>query len=237
MVAGYVIQTWSIQVLFFVAVLAYTAGMIPFGIVPRTNEKFSWTYTHVWRELFSKANRGVVWSSIAMGVEEMIGVVIWPIFIFLLLRGDYFKVGAVSSLVVGTTVLIQYMFGRQLDKISKKDRILKAGSALYALGWIIKIFVATAFHVFIVGIYHKITRVVTDTSYDTIFYELAADQGHYVDEFTVLSEMAIQIGKILGVTLIAVLALYVTLKWTFLIGAVASLAFTTLSMAREKRLF
>lgn len=235
MIAGYLIEAWSMQVLFFIAVLAYALGIFPFGSVPRTNERFGWSYARTWRELFAKRNRGVVWASIAAGAEDMIGVVIWPIFIFLLLDGDYFKVGALSSFIVGITVLMQFMFGHYLDKVGKKGKILKAGSIFYALGWVVKIFVVTAFHVFIAGLYHKITKVVTDTSYDAIFYELAADQGHYVDEFTVLSEMAIQIGKMVAMGSVAALALLVSLKWTFVIGAIASLAFTTLSIKSERR--
>lgn len=230
MIAGYVIEASSIQVLFFIAILAYGLGMIPFAAVPRTNEKFSWDYMRAWRELFAKKNRAVVWGSIAAGAEDTIGVVVWPIFIFLLLQGDYFKVGALSSFIVGVTVLLQYMFGHYLDRMGKKHSMLKAGSILYALGWIVKIFVVTAFHVFIVGLYHKIAKVVTDTSYDAIFYELAADQGHYVDEFTVLSEMALQIGKIIALSSVAVLVMFISLNWTFLIGAIASLALTSLSM-------
>ena len=34
-------------------------------------------------ELFSKKNRAVVWASVATGAEETIGVIVWPIFIFL----------------------------------------------------------------------------------------------------------------------------------------------------------
>ena len=236
MIAGYLIETWSMQILFFIAIITYVIGMIPFGQVPRTNERFSWSYSRTWREFFAKKNRGVVWASMAAGAEDTIGVIIWPIFIFLLLNGDYFKVGALSSFIVATTVLMQFMFGRYLDKIGKKELALKAGSILYAFGWVIKIFVVTAFHVFIAGLYHKITKVVTDTSYDAIFYELAADQGHYVDEFTVLSEMALQAGKIIAMGAVATLVLVVSLKWTFIIGAIASLAFTALSIKNEARI-
>ncbi len=236
-IAGYVIQAYSIQTLFFVSIIAFMLGAIPFALVPRTNEKFSWDYARSWHELFAKKNRAVVWASVAAGAEDTIGVIIWPIFIFLLLKGDYFKVGALTSFIVGVTVLIQYMFGHYLDSMGKKHQMLKAGSILYALGWVVKIFVVTAFHVFIIGLYHKIAKVVTDTSYDAIFYELAADQGHYVDEFTVLSEMALQIGKIVALGSVAVLVMFISLKWTFVIGAIASLAFTSLSMvmAEEKR--
>jgi MFS family permease len=237
MIAGYIIEAYSFQTLFFIAILVYTIGMVPFATVPRTNEKFSWDYMRAWRELFAKKNRAVVWASVATGAEETIGVIVWPIFIFLLLQGDYFKVGALSSFIVGVTVLLQYMFGHYLDRMGRKHQMLKAGSILYALGWLVKIFVITAFHVFIVGLYHKIAKVVTDTSYDAIFYELAADQGHYVDEFTVLSEMAMQVGRLVALGSVAVLVTFVSLNWTFVIGAIASLALTSLSMvmAEEKR--
>lgn len=234
--AGYIIEASSFQTLFFIAIVVYTLGAIPFATVPRTNEKFSWDYMRSWRELFAKKNRAVVWASVATGAEETIGVIVWPIFIFLLLQGDYFKVGALSSFILGVTVLMQYMFGHYLDHMGKKHQMLKAGSILYALGWIVKIFVVTAFHVFIVGLYHKIAKVVTDTSYDAIFYELAADQGHYVDEFTVLSEMAVQVGRLVSIGSVAILVMFISLNWTFVIGAIASLALTSLSMvmAEEK---
>ncbi|MFZ2303391.1 MAG: MFS transporter [Minisyncoccia bacterium] len=237
MLAGYIIEVFSMQALFFIAIVVYLIGTIPFALVPRTNEKFNWDYMRAWCELFSKKNRAVVWASIATGAEETIGVIVWPIFIFLLLQGDYFKVGALSSFILGVTVLMQYMFGHYLDRIGKKSKMLRAGSILYALGWIVKIFVLTAFHVFIVGIYHKIAQVMTDTSYDAIFYDLAADQGHYVDEFTVLSEMAMQIGRLIALGAVAALAMFTSLNWTFVIGAIASLALTSLSMviAEEKR--
>ena len=236
-IAGFIIEAWSIQILFLIAIVVYLLGMIPFALVPRTNEKFSWNYRRSWHELLAKKNRAVVWASVATGAEETIGVVVWPIFIFLLLQGDYFKVGALSSFIVGVTVLLQYMFGHYLDRIDQKHKMLRAGSILYALGWIIKIFVATAFHVFIIGLYHKITKVLTDTSYDAIFYDLAADQGHYVDEFTVLSEMAMQVGRLIALGSVAVLTVYISLNWTFVIGAIAALALTSLSMVmkEEKR--
>lgn len=234
MIAGSIIEAFSMQALFLVGIITFFLGMIPFAIVPRTNEKFSWDYRRSWRELFAKKNRAVVWGSIALGAEDTIGIIIWPIFIFLLLEGDYFKVGALSSLIVGVTVLLQYMFGHYLDRIEEKHKMLKMGSILYSLGWIMKIFVLTAFHVFIAGLYHKITKVMTEISYDAIFYDLAADQGHYVDEFTVLSEMALQIGKIIAYSTTAILVIFVSLNWAFIIGAIASLALTSLSMVMKQ---
>jgi len=235
LVAGYVITHWGMSVLFVVSIVVFLLGIIPFSIVPRTNEKFSWGYARSWREVFEKKNRAVVLGSAAAGAEEVIGVVVWPIFIYLLLHGDYFKVGAVSSFIAAFTVLIQFSLGHYLDRIDNKNRILKAGSILYALGWVIKIFVITAFQIFIVGIYHKFTRIFIDTSFDTIYYELSADQGHYVDEFTVLSEIGVQMGRIAALVIVSIMALYVSIEWTFVVGALSALFFNALYGAGERR--
>ena len=235
MIAGYLIIHFGMPVLFAISVVAFIVGIIPFSIVPRTNEKFSWSYGESWRQLFARENRAVVLSSIAGGADDVLGVIVWPIFIFLLLQGDYFKVGALSSFIAGATILMQLFLGRQLDKIGDKNQILKMGSVLYAIGWVIKIFVATAFQVFIAGLYHKFTKIFTDTSFNAIFYEMAADQGHYIDEFTLLSEVALQIGKILALVAVSIIALYAGIQWAFIIGVIAALYLNTLYAMRESR--
>ncbi len=232
--AGYIIQNFGISILFLISIVGFLLGVIPFSIVPRTNEKFSWSYTRSWREVFAKKNSAVVLASAAAGAEEIIGMVMWPIFIFILLKGDYFQVGALSSLIAGATVLIQLFIGRYLDKMGNKNKVLKMGSILYALGWIIKIFVATAFQVFVAGLYHKFTKIFTETSFDTIFYEMAADQGHYVDEFTVLGEIAIQMGRIIALIAISIIVIYVSIEWTFTIGVFATLLLNALYVKKER---
>lgn len=223
LLAGYLIAHFGIPILFLISLIAFLAGIIPFALIPRTNERFSWNYTRSWHELVAKKNRHVVLASVAAGAEDTIGLIVWPIFIFVLLEGNYFQVGALSSIITGVTVLLQLFLGRHLDGGGDKKHILKTGSLFYAIGWIAKIFVATAFQIFIAGLYHKFTKIFIDTSFDTIYYELAADQGHYVDEFTVLSETAIQIGKIISFGAVSLMALYFSIQWTFLIGALAAL--------------
>jgi MFS family permease len=234
-IAGYLIVHFGMSVLFAISVVVFVLGIIPFSMVPRTNEAFAWTYGESFRQLFLKKNRAVVLSSIAGGADDVLGVVVWPIFIFILLQGDYFKVGALSSFIAGATVFLQFSLGHYLDKIGNKNYVLKIGSVLYALGWVIKIFVATAFQVFIAGLYHKFTQIFTDTSFDTIFYEMAADQGHYIDEFTLLSEVALQVGKIIALVAISVIALYVGIQWAFAIGILSALYLNALYALKEDR--
>ncbi|MHB1118185.1 MAG: MFS transporter [Minisyncoccota bacterium] len=235
MIAGYIITNYGVSVLFSISVIVFLLGVIPFSFIPRTNEKFSWDYARSWREVFERKNRAVVLGNIALGAEETVGAVIWPIFIFLLLDSDYFKVGALSSFIAGATALMQLFLGHYLDRIGNKKHVLRIGSILYALGWIVKIFVVTAFQVFIAGLYHKFAKIFTDTSFDAIFYELAADQGHYIDEFTVLGEVAVQIGRIASIVIVGVMTLYMSIEWTFVIGALAALSFNALYGKLEQR--
>ncbi len=234
-IAGYLIVHFGMPILFAISVVVFLLGIIPFSMVPRTNEAFTWSYSESWRQFFLKKNRAVVLSSIANGADDTLGVVVWPIFIFILLQGDYFKVGALSSFIAAAAVLMQLFLGRYLDKMWNKNHVLRASSVLYALGWILKIFVATAFQIFIAGLYHKFTKIFTETSFDTIFYEMAADEGHYVDEFTLLSELALQIGKILALIAVGIIVLYANIQWTFAIGIFSALYLNALYGIRDSR--
>ena len=92
------------------------------------------------------------------------------------------------------------------------------------IGWIFKIFVLSAAHVFFVGLYHNIVKIFTKTPFSAILYDMSAEQGKYVDEFTVLREMASHSGRALSLIVISALSLMVPIGWTFVIAAAASIA-------------
>lgn len=221
--AGYIIEHYGFLVLFGIAIALFILAMFPFAIVPRTNEKFVWGYMETLRRVFDRENRSLSISLMASGAEDVVGIVVWPVFIYLLLQGNYMEVGAVSGFIVGATVALQIAAGKYIDKMTDKARMLKWGSVLYALGWVFKAFVITAFHVFVAGLYQNLTKILTRTSFDTIFYELVADKGHYVDEYTVLREVAIQLGRVLMLLAVIGLTLVFAIKWTFLLAAGAAL--------------
>ncbi len=233
-VAGYVIQNFGFNILFFVIVVFFVLATIPFSIIPKTKEKFVWGYFETWKIIFSKKNRAMLISLMASGAENTIGMIVWPIFIFLLLNGDYLKVGAVSSFIIAGTVILQLLAGKYLDKMSEKGKMLKWGSLFYASGWIIKIFVLTSFNIFVAGLYHSLTGIFTRTSFVTIFYELAADKGHYVDEFTVFREMSIQIGRVVMLIAVIMMSFFVAIQWTFILAAIASILLNTLYIKKPK---
>lgn len=228
LLAGWILFRHSYDVLFLIAIIVYFISLIPFTTLPKTKEIFSWTYLQTWKEFFSRGRRKTVLAYAGDGAESVAGVIIWPIFIWELLAGNYFEVGALSSLIVSVTVILQLFVGKFTDLSSKKN-ILKYGTLFYALGWIFKIFIVTAFQIFITSTYHNLARIFTRTPFDTLNYEKAADQGHYIDEYTVIHEMAVQFGKALMSVFILILILFFSIQWTFILAALASLTLNLLA--------
>lgn len=233
LLAGWIIVNYSYDFLFLLAIMIYVLAIFPLSTLPRTRERFSWTYKQTWQVFLSKERCRTTLAYMGDGAESVISVIVWPIFIWELLKGNYFEVGALTALIVVVTVILQLFIGKLTDK-SSKSRMLKLSSPLYALGWVLKIFIATAFQIFIVSAYHSFVRLFIRTSFDTIFYEDSADQGHYVDEYTVLHEMAIQYGKVIMLILVLFSTIRLGLEWTFILAAISVFLFNFLARQRKK---
>lgn len=233
LLAGLIITRFGFDVLFVIAIILFIVSGIPYLTIPRTREKFSWTWLQTWREFFSRDRRKMVLAYTADGAERTVGLVVWPIFIYQILEGNYLQVGAVSTFVIGFTVILQIILGRYVDLKTPKEKILRWGSAFYAIGWLIKIFITTAFQIFIVGTYHNVSKIFIRTPFDALTYEIAADQGHYVDEFTVLHEIAINFGKALIAILVIVVSLFLAIQWVFVLAALAAILLNVLKVERR----
>ncbi|PCI27469.1 hypothetical protein COB55_05750 [Candidatus Wolfebacteria bacterium] len=225
LVAGVIITLYDFDVLFIMGIIIFFASGIPYLTIPRTREKYSWGYFETWKNFLTRITHKTTLAFIAAGAETMVGIVVWPIFIFELLNGNYFQVGLLSTLIVGATVVVQLMSGKYLDKKIKKEKMLAWGSVLYSLGWVVKVFIITAFEIFFIGVYHSMTAIMARTPFDAMTYEMAADEGQYIDEFTVIKEMALQTGRVLMTLIILAVTFIGPIKWVFIFAAIASLFF------------
>jgi hypothetical protein len=228
LIAGLILSFYNYGVLFLCVIFICLASSIPLVTLPKTRERFRWSYLQTWKEFFSRKRRKTVVAYMGDGAENVIGIIVWPIFMWEILNGDYLQLGLLSSLVITVTVLMQLGLGKMVD-LKDKNKILKFGTFFYSIGWIIKMFVATAFHIFVVSAYHNITKMLTRTPFDAMTYEKAADQGHFVDEFTVIHEMAVNLGRFLMLIVVFVLISWVSLEWTFILGALAALTLNFLT--------
>lgn len=232
--AGFIIANAGYDALFAITVILLVAATISYAFVPKPNVRYTWTFKQTVKKIFSKKLRGVSFGEFANGAEVSVTIVVWPIFLFEIFSGDVFEIGAVSTVVVGATIVMQLLLGRYLDaKKGAGEKSLKIGSVFYAVGWIIKIFVLSTAQVFFVGLYHNVVKIFTKTPFAAVLYDMTAEQGRYIDEFTVVREITNHSGRFVGLFVVSILSLSIPLGWTFLIAATASIALNMVYKAQQ----
>ena len=220
--SGFIIYRFGFSPLFLVAFFLIIFSILPLFLIRRVYEEYSFSYFQTFRELFKKKNRKILLGYGASGAEGVVGVVIWPVFIYQLLDEKYIAVGAVSSAIILVAVVLRLIMGKATDKMPKRF-LVKMGSIFYALGWLIKTFIQTSFQIFVVGAYHNFATVIRGVPFAALIYDELADKGHYIDEYTVLREVSLNIGRVLMLIAVFVLAGFAGLNWAFVLAAVVSL--------------
>lgn len=220
--SGFIIEKVGFNILFLMAVFIIMISVIPLFLIRRVYEKYSYSYFQTFKKLFEPANRKLLFGYGADGAQTIVGIVIWPIFIYQLLNHQYFAVGAVSSAIILSTIIFNLIIGGITDKMPKKN-LMKIGIILFAIGWVIKAFIQTGFQIFVVSTYHSFAGIVREIPFSAFLYEEMADRGHYIDEYTVLREISLSMGKVLMLTACFILVGFVGLNWAFLLAGIVSL--------------
>ncbi len=232
LLSGFILNRYAFEMLFMIGLVGSTLAIIPLMMITEIRETYSFSFFQTWKELLRKENTSWRKMYIADGLQDIAGIAVWPIFIYLLLDQKYLTIGAISALIIACTLILQIIVGIFTDRSNNKEKIFHLGVSLYSAGWILKALVASAFHIFIAGTIHNLAAIIFRTSFDTITYERAADYGSYVDEFSVMREIALGIGRMIGGALI-ILVIYLTdLNAAFFIAALGGIALSF--MTRRK---
>ncbi|MDP2631536.1 MAG: MFS transporter [Candidatus Uhrbacteria bacterium] len=230
-VAGWIMLQYSYNVLFLVSIALIVASLIPLVFIPETKVQYEFGFWETFRQMYSKRYRALSFSMMAYGAESVVGIVIWPIFLYTIFEGRYLEVGLFAAVIVIIGIGFQLILGRAVDRGSKR-KFLHWGTEVYALGWFIKSLVDSVLGVFAASTFHSFGLIMTRTPMDTILYEKAADSGHYIDEFTVIKETALTIGRMLMVVLLIGITSWFSITAAFIVAAIVSLGISTLSKVR-----
>ncbi len=221
-IAGFVLEKWSFSVLAIISLLLSLLSLLFFNRLPDNKEEYSWTFKETFKYFFHPYNRRMVIAYMSDGVIGIIRVLFWPLFIFMILDEQYRAVGLLTGAIVLMGIILRLFIGNLLDKINK-TKLIKIGIALNSTAWLFKVGIVSALQIFLVSTYHVLALIVLRTSLDTLVYEKAADRGHYIDEYTVIKEMSLQLGRIISLILIAILLLFFPLQISFIIASIAVL--------------
>jgi len=224
LIAGFVIKSFGFNLLFLLGVVIFVASFFPLLHLPRTHEKFSWGILKTIRKIFARENRTTALVFFSEGAESVVFSIVWPIFIFQILQGNYLQVGFISTLTVVITIIAQYFVGKKSDGTKKgKERLVKYGGVFYSLAWVIKAFILTALHIFVIDVFHKLTQIFYKIPLNTMVFEKAAGQKHLIDEFIVFREICLNAGRLAMTALVLVASFWISLNWLFFFGALFAL--------------
>jgi len=127
-------------------------------------------------------------------------MVIWPIFMSVVII-SYSRIGALVGLATGITLLVTLYVGRMCDR-RDKTKILKFGSIIYALSWLIRIFTKALTPIFLIDTTSKISKTTIDVPIRALFYEKAKagrkKNNNGIMENVVNYEAGLVIGKVLA---------------------------------------
>ena len=227
-IAGMILNYFSYSLLFIVALLIYLLSLIFFSKLPRVEVKFTWTYKEAWQKLFSRRMRFNLLAYIGEGAESGIKIIIWPIFIWLILDGSYLQVGYISAIIVLVTIVIQIILGNVLDNSKNKNIWLNYSSVLLALVWVLKASIINIWQIFIYSTLYNIIRIFTRTSLLPTHYDIASDQGEYGDEYNLIREKGLMMGRVLAYSLSLLIVIFLPINYIFYLAALFSILFVFL---------
>ncbi|MBT7553228.1 MFS transporter [bacterium] len=222
LIAGFILERWSFAVVTVIGATLSLISIWPLLYLPPSKEEFSWRYLEAWKYFFHPFNRRMVFAYMSDGLVNIVNKIFWPLFIFSILDEKYAAMGLLTAGILLIGMVLRLFIGNLLDRWHK-HKLLRIGAALNASAWFLKTIVISGFHIFLVSTYHALALIILKTSLQTLVYEKAADRGHYVDEYTVIKEMAGSFGRVLGLILLAVLLLFLPMQSSFVVAGVAAL--------------
>ena len=221
-IGGIIIATFGFEGVFLVSLVLMVFALVPLRYLSHTYERYSWGFIESFMHLFARGNRSMFLAHAANGAQGAATLVFWPIYVFTLLDERYTALGIIASLTLIVIILLRSIAGRLYDTWSHR-RMLVVGVVMAATGWFTKIFVSTPLQVFAADTYHSFGKTVNALSMDAATYEQSADNGRYVDEYTALREMALGIGRMCMLLLIAVLVGFFDMRVAFVVAAFVAL--------------
>ena len=200
--ATLVLEAYAPLRLLFGAALFAGISVLPLFLVPDVRERFSFSYLETFRELLEVRNRKLFWMSFLDGVQGAVLFLIWPLAVFLIVGGSYMMLGIIFTITLLVVMLFRVLYKRYLPTMgaqySPAVHVILAVS-----GWAGRLAAGTPLGIIIADSYAYSGHTPRGTLTDPFSFEQAADRGSFVDESTALKELALALGRIALVGLVA----------------------------------
>lgn len=230
---GLIIALFGFDALYMFAALLLLIAALPLAWVTNRYEQFSWSYAETFTQLRARRNRPILIAYVSDGIQSGAQLVVWPLLVFLLLDGEFVALGAVAALTLFAILILRFITGRFLDR-GRTQQTLAWGAFIMSSGWVLRLFAGSPITVVAIDTYHGLGQVVNRLSVEAISYEQAADNGRFVDEFTVFKEIALHCGRAITLLFVGIMAWWGGAYVGFMAGLIlaAAAALGTMRLTR-----
>jgi len=210
-IGGIVLKFFGFPVLFIMVAVLMILSNIPTLITKEQFKPSSISYFDAYKRLFSKKNRKRFWAHVGYG-EELIVLVIWPIFMYLIVK-DFLSLGAVAGVSTLVATIIFLFIGKFTDKGEGRS-ILRLGTWLYFFGWLFRIVTRGVGGVFMLDAFTRTAKQAVSIPFTALTYKRGQDTS--VIKTILFFEMALVFGKIIAMVLALILLQFFVPGWNAL---------------------
>jgi len=228
LIGGILISVWGFKMLFTVATILIIASNLPLLSTPERFKPVPFSYRHAFTRLFARENRRNLFGFIGFG-EEFLVMVIWPIFIFTVIK-NFFEIGSLIALATLATTLVVLFVGKMVDgDLEHRRSVLKTGSIFSSGAWFLRLLVSGGLGVFLVDSLSRITKNVIVVPMMAMTYQRASETS--VMKTIIFFEQSLIVGKLIAIILSLVLLSFVPNSFTimFVIGALMTLFYSLIA--------
>jgi hypothetical protein len=205
---GYGLALGHMQVpwIFFVAAGLMILSLGFLARIPDMYERFAWGYRESFGHVITRGNRRLFIRACIDGMQGMALLLVWPLAVYFLLG----KSLQLFGLVFSSTLLCVIIYRLVAPRFRRPSHMLESFPVRLAIvfsSWVVRSFVALPITIVAADVYaytgnHHVFS-------DRATFEQTADGGYYLDEYTVLREIGLSLGKIaLCIVMVISIALF-----------------------------
>lgn len=228
LVGGILIALFGFAGLFTVMCVMILLSNIPLMTTKERFKPSTLSYTETFMALTAKENRKYLFSYIGYG-EELISLVIWPIFVYVTFTTFTSTGAAITFSTLITSLAILYV-GRQTDTCDRK-KVLRISTLLLSLSWVLRTIARGASAVIFADFFSRTSRYLFALPFFSGLYRHATETS--IVRTVIFFEMALTVGKMIVAAFLAIVFYYVpaSVSWNvaFITAAVFSLLYFPLS--------
>lgn len=169
---------------------------------------------------FSKVKTKLIWRDLisygGYGVQTIMGSIIWPIFIYTVLK-NYQSLGLVTTFSMLLAISVTYFVSKKADHKERK-RFVKSGSFLMGLIYFAKALANTIFHIFSLDVLTSLANSISLAPFQSEYYLHADEESR--SEYIAYMEATIDIFRVMALSLLLAASYLLNVKYILMTGLV-----------------